>query len=108
MPSAAARNIVEAIRADLAWLGLDARRRGAPVGSGLRSLRSAHSSGCAQAGRVYPCYETAQELDLKRKVLLGRGLPPVYDRAALALSEAEHRREGSGGRRAALALQARP
>jgi glutamyl-tRNA synthetase len=41
------------------------------------------------AGRVYPAYETAQELDLKRKIAAGRGLPPVYDRAALGLSDAE-------------------
>ena len=39
------------------------------------------------AGCLYPAYETAQELDLKRKVQLGRGLPPVYDRAALALTD---------------------
>ncbi len=36
------------------------------------------------------CYETAQELELKRKVLLGWGLPLIYDRAVLALSEAQH------------------
>ncbi len=34
-------------------------------------------------GRLYPCYETAEELDIKRKMLVGRGLPPIYDRAAL-------------------------
>jgi glutamyl/glutaminyl-tRNA synthetase len=51
----------------------------------------------SEAGRVYPCYETAQELDLKRKVQLGRGLPPIYDRAALALSDAERAtREAEG------------
>jgi glutamyl-tRNA synthetase len=33
-----------------------------------------------QAGRVYACYETPEELELRRKVLLGRGLPPVYER----------------------------
>jgi glutamyl-tRNA synthetase len=33
-----------------------------------------------EAGRVYACYETPEELDLRRKVLLGRGLPPVYER----------------------------
>jgi len=33
-----------------------------------------------QAGRLYACYETPEELDLRRKVLLGRGLPPVYER----------------------------
>jgi glutamyl-tRNA synthetase len=32
------------------------------------------------AGRVYACYEAPDELDLRRKVLLGRGLPPVYER----------------------------
>ena len=41
------------------------------------------------AGRIYPAYETQQELELKRKVLLGRGLPPIYDRGALELTDAE-------------------
>jgi glutamyl-tRNA synthetase len=35
-------------------------------------------------GRLYPCYETAEEIDIKRKMLISRGLPPIYDRAALA------------------------
>ncbi|MER2519141.1 MAG: glutamate--tRNA ligase [Bdellovibrionales bacterium] len=42
-----------------------------------------------ESGRVYPCYETQAELDLKRKTQLGRGLPPVYDRSALKLTNAE-------------------
>lgn len=78
---------VEAIRADLAWLGLapDAEeRQSARLDVYARAFEALRA-----AGRVYPCYETAQELDLKRKVALGRGLPPVYDRAALSLSEAE-------------------
>ncbi len=50
------------------------------------------------AGRLYPCYEAADELDRRRKRQLARGLPPVYDRAALKLSEAE---------RAALETQGR-
>ncbi|TVV70781.1 glutamate--tRNA ligase [Sphingomonas solaris] len=75
------------IREDLAWLGLtpdeEARQsdRGALYEARFAELRA--------AGRVYPAYETAQELDLKRKVLAGRGLPPVYDRAALALADAD-------------------
>ena len=77
---------VTSIRADLAWLGL------APDGEERQSARfdryEARFAELVAAGRVYPAYETAQELDLKRKVLLGRGLPPVYDRAALALSDA--------------------
>jgi len=78
---------VEAIRADLAWLGL------VPDGEERQSARfdryEARFAELKAAGRVYPAYESAQELDLKRKVLLGRGLPPVYDRAALALADAD-------------------
>ncbi|TGX53264.1 glutamate--tRNA ligase [Sphingomonas gei] len=78
---------VDSIRADLAWLGL------VPDGEERQSSRfdryEARFAELVAAGRVYPAYETAQELELKRKVLLGRGLPPVYDRAALALSDAE-------------------
>jgi glutamyl-tRNA synthetase len=40
-------------------------------------------------GRVYECFETPVELDLKRKKQLNMGKPPVYDRAALSLTEAE-------------------
>ncbi len=78
---------VEAIRADLAWLGLvpDAEERQ----SARLDIYARAFDALREAGRVYPCYETAQELDLKRKVALGRGLPPVYDRAALALSDAD-------------------
>src|SRR5690349_21476470 len=78
---------VDAIREDLAWLGLE------PDGEERQSARTAiYEAAFArlrEAERVYPCYESAQELELKRKVQLGRGLPPIYDRAALALSEAE-------------------
>ncbi len=77
----------ESIRADLCWLGLvpdDAVRQ-----SDRFSLYEAQFAALRAAGHVYPCYESAQELDLKRKILAGRGLPPIYDRAALALSEAE-------------------
>jgi glutamyl-tRNA synthetase len=78
---------VDAIRADLAWLGLapDAEERQ----SARLPIYEAAFARLRDAGRVYPCYETAQELELKRKVRLGRGLPPIYDRAALALDEAE-------------------
>ncbi|MCT2399287.1 glutamate--tRNA ligase [Novosphingobium mangrovi (ex Huang et al. 2023)] len=76
---------VEAIRADLAWLGLH------PEGEERQSARFGLYEGAFERlkaqGRVYPCWETPQELELRRKVLLGRGLPPIYDRAALSLSE---------------------
>jgi glutamyl-tRNA synthetase len=78
---------VDAIRADLSWLGLtwDAEARQ----SERFDLYEQRFDALREAGRVYPCYETPQELDLKRKVQLGRGLPPVYDRAALKLTDAE-------------------
>lgn len=86
---------VDAIRADLAWLGLH------PDGEERQSARFAIYEAAFQrlvaAGRIYRCYETAQELDLKRKVLLGRGLPPIYDRSALMLSESDHSTKAAAG-----------
>ena len=79
---------VEAIRTDLAWLGVH------PDGEERQSERfdlyEREFARLIAAGRVYRAYETAQELDLKRKIQLGRGLPPIYDRAALALGDADH------------------
>jgi glutamyl-tRNA synthetase len=85
------------IREDLAWLGLHPdeehrqSQRFAVYDTALERLRA--------AGRVYPAYETAQELDLKRKVQLSRGKPPVYDRAALSLNEEDRARLEAEGRR---------
>lgn len=39
-----------------------------------------------QKKKLYPCFETQEELDIKRKLQLSRGLPPIYDRAALDLT----------------------
>ena len=78
---------VDAIRADLAWLGLDFD--GEARQSARFDLYERRFGELVAAGRIYPAYETSQELDLKRKIQLGRGLPPVYDRAALALGEQE-------------------
>jgi len=68
----------EAIRDDLGWLGL------APDTIARQSERfdlyEREFDRLKAAGRVYACYETPEELDLRRKVLLGRGLPPVYER----------------------------
>lgn len=88
---------VAAIRDDLAWLGLtpDAEVRQ----SARFDLYEARFADLLAQGRVYPAYESAQELELKRKIAAGRGLPPVYDRAALALSAAERAAlEGEGVR----------
>ncbi len=86
---------VEGIRSDLAWLGLtiDGEERQ----SARYDLYERDLSRLVASGRVYRCYETAQELDLRRKVLLGRGLPPIYDRAALKLTDADHAAKEAAG-----------
>ena len=88
---------VTAIREDLAWLGLDVdgeQRQSARFGAYEAALERLRA-----AGRVYPAWETAQELELKRKIQLGRGKPPVYDRAALALTDADRAGFEAEGRR---------
>ncbi len=96
-PQRSEERFVDAIRADLAWLGL------VPDGEERQSARfdryEAVFADLIAGGRVYPAYETPEELDLRRKVLAGRGLPPVYDRAALALTDADRARLEGEGRR---------
>lgn len=69
---------VEGIRADLGWLGLDVD--GEERQSARFALYEAEFEKLKAAGRVYACYETPEELDIRRKILLSRGLPPVYER----------------------------
>jgi glutamyl-tRNA synthetase len=88
---------VEGIREDLGWLGL------VPDGEVRQSDRFALYEAAFEAlhaaGRVYPCYESEEELAVRRRIALGRGLPPLYDRAALTLtSEERHRLEADGVR----------
>ncbi len=86
---------VEAIREDLAWLGLEID--GEERQSTRFAIYESEFERLVTAGRVYPCYETPQELELKRKIQLGRGLPPIYDRAALKLSDAERAEKEAAG-----------
>jgi glutamyl-tRNA synthetase len=88
---------MQAIEVDLAWLGAvpDAVLRQ----SERFALYSAAAQKLRDEGRLYPCYETAEELDRKRKRQQARGLPPVYDRAALALSAADKAKFEAEGRR---------
>lgn len=85
----------QGIRDDLAWLGL------VPDSEVRQSDRFARYEAVlaelAARGHVYAAYETPLELDVKRKVQLSRGLPPVYDRAALALTAADHARFAAEG-----------
>ncbi len=77
----------DAIKRDMKWLGLNwdsFARQSDRLDRYTEALEALKAS-----GRVYPCFETQGELDLKRKTQLGRGLPPVYDRGALKLTDAE-------------------
>ncbi len=86
-PERSKEEYVDAIQEDLEWLGLNWDRierqsarleRYAEAADKLRDM-----------GRFYEAFETPTELDLKRKKQLNMGKPPVYDRAALALTDAE-------------------
>src|SRR5271166_2755480 len=87
----------ESIEKDLAWLGIapDLVRR---QSERMAAYKSAAEKLRAQ-GRLYPAYETAEELDRRRKRQQALGRPPIYDRAALRLSEAERAALEASGRR---------
>lgn len=87
----------EAIREDLTWLGLFWDRTESQ--SARMDRYAAAADRLRQAGRLYPCYETPEELEGKRKRQLARGQPPLYDRAALKLTEDEKRALEAEGRR---------
>ena len=90
-------DFAEGIKADLTWLGLTWNL------FDRQSLRLASYDAAAKtlrdSGRLYPCYESAEELSLKRKVLLGQGKPPIYDRAALKLTDADRVKLEAAGNR---------
>ena len=77
----------QAIIDDLNWLGI------IPNLCEAQSQRTAKydtaRAHLIEAGRLYACYETAEELELKRKILLGQNRPPIYDREGLNLSDAK-------------------
>lgn len=85
----------EGIRRDLKWLGIDWERE---ERQSLRTKRYEEAAAVLKAsGRLYPCFETEEELERRRKLQLGMGRPPIYDRAALKLSKDERARlEGEG------------
>lgn len=86
-PDRSKEEYVDAIKQDLEWLGLHWDR---VERQSLRLDRYAEAADELRAKeRFYEAFETPTELDLKRKKQLNMGKPPVYDRAALALSAAE-------------------
>ncbi|MCX7337924.1 MAG: glutamate--tRNA ligase [Alphaproteobacteria bacterium] len=74
----------QAIAEDLAWLGLH-HHEFAQQSKRFDRYQQAMQS-LIDTGRLYPCYETPEELDYKRKRQLAKGEPPIYDRAALHLT----------------------
>jgi len=82
---------------DLRWLGLNWDS------TDKQSLRTARYAQAAEAlkaaGRLYPCFENEDELAAKRAALVKRKLPPVYDRAALALTPEQRAAAEAGGKR---------
>ena len=97
-PERSKEDYVEGIREDLTWLGLtwDEEER---QSARLDRYESAKQK-LIEMGRLYECFETPTELELKRKKQLNMGKPPVYDRAALELTDAQkqaYRDEGRKG-----------
>lgn len=85
------------IRKDLKWLGLSHDHEFRQMdrldfyNAAIEKLKS--------IGRVYPCYETTEELTFKRKSQISRGLPPIYDRASLKLTADKIQQYEKEGRR---------
>jgi len=91
------RAFADGIETDLHWLGV------APDLMVRQSDRVALYEETKQkliaSGRLYPAYETEDELDRRRKRALAMGKPPIYDRAALKLTDADRARLEEAGRR---------
>lgn len=87
----------QAIRDDLTWLGLSWDRLARQCD---RTARYDDAAAALKAsGALYPCFETEEELDRRRKRQLAMQRPPIYDRAALRLSQDELARYADEGRR---------
>ncbi len=87
----------QGIEEDLTWLGLVWDER---YNQSKRFDRYEEAAARLKAaGRLYACYDTSEELDRRRKVQLSRGLPPIYDRAGLALTDAEKAAYEAEGRK---------
>ncbi len=89
-PERSKEEYVDAIKEDLEWLGLTWDR--VERQSHRLDRYAAAADRLREMGRFYEAFETPTELDLKRKKQLNMGRPPVYDRAALSLTEEEKER----------------
>ena len=75
------------IKENLSWLGLDWNKTFNQ--SERTNLYNSNIEKLKNDGRLYPCFETAEELSLKKKSLMSSGKPPIYDRSSLSLSKEE-------------------
>lgn len=87
----------QGIEDDLTWLGLKWQERANQ--SHRFDVYEKAAAKLKQTGLLYPCYETEEELDRRRKIAQATGKPPVYDRAALKLTEADRARLEAEGRK---------
>lgn len=86
----------EAIKHDLEWLGIE---WDAIFWQSKRLDRyEVVKQKLIESGRLYECYETSEEIEIKRKLQLSSGRPPIYDRAALNLTEAQKKKYKESGR----------
>ena len=77
----------DAIKEDLNWMGIN--WNSLEKQSSRLSFYDLALQKLLDKKRAYPCFETAEELSLKRKRQLSSGKPPIYDRAALKLSDSD-------------------
>lgn len=91
------KEYVNFIEEDLKWLGLD---------WDIQSFQSSRiekyneiKNQLIESGFLYDCYESVEEIEMKRKLLLSRGMPPIYDRAALKLTANDKERLRNEGRK---------
>lgn len=89
-PERSKQEYADAIQEDLEWLGLTWDR--IERQSDRMDRYAAAADELREKARFYEAFETPTELDLKRKKQLNMGRPPVYDRAALALSDDDRAR----------------
>lgn len=91
------REYEDSLRESLLWLGLNWTEE-ARQSARLERYYEIVEKLKAQ-GRIYECWETPEELELMRKRLIARGLPPIYSRDASALSDEEIALRRKQGRR---------
>lgn len=84
-----------AIQQDLKWLGIEWQQFARQSDRFDRYMWAFEK--LKNEGRLYPCYETQEELSIKRKLQLSKGKPPLYDRAALQLTDAQKKKIESDG-----------